>query len=144
MRYGRFRTASGPPVTRGAGRAGFAAIDREIPRPGENRTRLQAVEMPDRMAEMARIGIADILRQMRQIDVLIGEMQQVPSTLPGPECAERDASLLLEQMQEARRGKSGLRGAACSRHRISAKATDLGDRSDNAWIERTRRQRLAK
>ena len=55
------------------------------------------------MAEMRRVGIADILRQMREIEVLIGEVQQMPGPFPGPERTEGDAGLLLEQMQETRR-----------------------------------------
>ena len=50
---------------------------------------------------MRGVGIADILRQMRKVDVLVGEMQQVPRALPGAEGAEGDAGLFLEQMQEA-------------------------------------------
>src|ERR1700722_3278817 len=52
------------------------------------------------MAEMRRVGIADILRKVRQIDVLIDEMQQMPRPLPGAKRAKRYAGLLLEQMQE--------------------------------------------
>src|SRR5215470_8617801 len=77
-----------------------AAIDRKVPRAGEDRARLQSVEAADRVAEMRGIGIADVLSEMRKIEVLIREMQQMPRTLPGAERAEGDASLLLEQMQE--------------------------------------------
>src|SRR5947207_497109 len=80
-----------------------AGVDREIPRAGKDRARLQAVEAADRVAEMRRIGIANILRQMRKVDVLVGEMQQMPRPLPGPERAERNPGLFLEQMQKARR-----------------------------------------
>src|SRR6185437_13055800 len=79
-----------------------AVIDREIARAGEDRPRLQAIEAADRMAEMGRIGVTDILRQMGEVEVLVGEMQQMPRPLPGAECPERDTGLLLEQMQEAR------------------------------------------
>src|SRR5258708_27116818 len=78
--------------------------DREIARARKNRARLQPVEPADRMAEMRGVGIADILRQMREIEILVGEMQQMARAFPGTEGAERDAGLLLEQMQEARRG----------------------------------------
>src|SRR6185436_11739023 len=81
----------------------IAAVDRQIARAGENRARLQAVEAPDRVAEMRRVGIADVLREVRQIDVLVGEVQEVPRPLPGTERAERNPGLFLEQMKEARR-----------------------------------------
>src|SRR3954462_12629014 len=80
-----------------------ARVDREIARAGKDRARLQAIEAADRVAEMRGVGIADILRQMRKVDVLIGEMQQMPRPLPGAERAEGNAGLFLEQMQEARR-----------------------------------------
>ena len=78
------------------------AVDRKVAGAREDRARLQPVKAPDRVAEMGGVGIADFLRQMRQIEVLIGEMQQVPRAFPGPEGAEGDTGLLLEQMQEAR------------------------------------------
>src|SRR5262249_24087736 len=77
-----------------------AAIDRQIPRAGEDRARLQSVEAADRVAEMRGVGIADVLSEMCKLEVLIREMKQMPRTLPGSERAEGDASLLLEQMQE--------------------------------------------
>ena len=52
---------------------------------------------------MRGVGIAYILREMREVDVLIGEVQQMPRPLPGAERAERNAGLFLEEMQEARR-----------------------------------------
>src|SRR5215211_4349785 len=60
-----------------------AAVDREIAGAGKNRTRLQPVEAADRVAEVGGIGIADILRQMGEIDVLVGEMQQIARTTRG-------------------------------------------------------------
>src|SRR6266567_4325823 len=81
-----------------------AGVDRQIARAGKDRARLQAVEAADRVAEMRRIGIADILRQMRKVDVLVGEMQQMPRPFPGAERTEGNTGLFLEQMQEARRG----------------------------------------
>src|SRR5437764_10685934 len=78
-----------------------AVVDREVAGAGENRAWLQAVEAADRVAEMGGIGIADILRQMGEIDVLVGEMQQMPSAFPGAERTERDPGLFLEEMQEA-------------------------------------------
>src|SRR5882757_4205443 len=80
-----------------------AGVDREIARAGKDRAWLQAVEAADRVAEMRRIGIADILREMRKVDVPVGEVQQMPRPLPGAERAERDPGLFLGQMQEARR-----------------------------------------
>src|SRR5438874_13617358 len=82
--------------------AGIAAVDRQIPRARKDRARLQSVEPADRMAEMRRIGIANILRQMRKINVLVDKMQQMPRPLPGAIGAERHSGLLLEQMQESR------------------------------------------
>src|SRR5712664_706059 len=95
------------------------------------------------MAEVSRIGIADILRQMRKVEVLSGEVQQMPRALPGAEGTERDASLLLEQVQEARRGQSGGRSTACRRHRPAGKGVDLRNRPDHARIERALRQYFA-
>src|SRR5258705_13087859 len=40
---------------------------------------------------------------MRQIDILVGKVQQMPRALPGAKGAERYTGLLLEQMQEPRR-----------------------------------------
>src|SRR5712691_2069155 len=112
-----------------------AAVDREIAGAGENRARFQPIEPADRMAEVSRIGIADILRQMRKVEVLIGEVQQMPRALPGPESTKRDAGLLLEQVQEARRGQSSGCSTACRRHRLAAKPDDLRNRPDHARIE---------
>ena len=53
---------------------------------------------------MGGVGIADFLRQMREIEVLIGEVQQVPRAFPGPEGTKGNTGLLLEQVQEARDG----------------------------------------
>src|SRR6478752_2490655 len=125
-------------------RADAATVDREIARAGKNRTRHQAVEAADRMAEMRRIRIADILRQMRKVDVLVGKMQQMPGALPGAERTERDSSLLLEQMQEARWRQAGFRRAACRRHRFAGEFSDLHDRPRHARIELPLRQSLAK
>ena len=113
-----------------------AAVDREIARAGEDRARLQAVEAADRMAEMRRIRIADVLREMREVDVLVGEVQQMPRALPGAERAEGDAGLLLEQMQEARRGQAGFRRAGSppspARRRIFRSARSSAPRADRA------------
>src|SRR4051812_9507134 len=120
-----------------------AGIDRKIARAGKDRARLQPIEAADRVAEMRRVGIADILREMREVDVLVGEVQQMACALPGAERAERDPGLFLEQMQEARRRQARFRGTACRRHRLAAKLSDLHDRARDPRIERTARQRLA-
>src|SRR5215471_13047690 len=117
-----------------------ATVDRKIARAGKDGARLQAVESADRMAEMRGVGIADILRQMREVEILIGEMQEMPRALPGPEGSERNSSLLLEQMQKARGGQSGLRGAACRGHRLAGKPRHLRDRTHHARIEHAPRQ----
>src|SRR5258708_1246463 len=96
------------------------------------------------MGEMGGVGIADIRRPMRKVDVLVGEMQQMPRPFPGPERAEGNAGLFLEQMQEARRGESCLRGAARRRHRLAGEFSDLQNRARHAGIEFARRQRFAK
>src|SRR5258705_13833578 len=88
---------------RAIGANAAAGVDRQIARAGKDRARLQAVKPSDRVAEMRGVGIADILREMRKVDVLVGEVQQMPRPLPGPERAERDPGFFLEQMQEARR-----------------------------------------
>src|SRR6266702_6905735 len=80
-----------------------AGVDREIARAGKDRARFQAEEAADRVAEMRGIRIADVLREMREVDVAVGEMQEMPRALPGAERAEGDSGLFLEQMQEARR-----------------------------------------
>src|SRR5260370_28578392 len=125
-----------------AGSGPAAPIDPEIGRAGKKRARHQAIEPGDRMAEMRRVGIADILCQMRQIDILVSEVQQMPRALPGAEGTKRDASLLLEQVQEARRGQSSGCSTACRRHRLAGKSVDLGNRACNARIEVPWLQRL--
>src|SRR3954454_24079046 len=121
-----------------------AAINRKIARADEDRARLQTVEAADRVAEMGGIGIADVLREMGEVEVLVGEVQQMPRALPGAEGAERDAGLFLEQMQETRSGKSGVRRACVRRHGLTREATDTGDRTRHARVEHAARQRLAK
>src|SRR5258708_26722672 len=79
-----------------------AVVDRQITRAGKDRTRLQAIESSDRVAEMGGVGIADVLREMRQVDVLGGEVQQMPRALPRPERAELDSGLLLGHVQVPR------------------------------------------
>src|SRR3954471_21618883 len=121
-----------------------AAINREIPRTNEDRARLQAVEAADRVAEMGAVGIADVLREMGEVEVLVGEVQQMPRALPGAEGAERDAGLFLEQMQETRSGKSGVRRACVRRHGLTREAADTGDCTRHAGVEHPARQRFAK
>src|SRR5260370_16464816 len=57
------------------GANGAAAVDRQLARPGKDRPRLQAVKPSDRVAEMRGVGIADIRREMREVDVLAGEVE---------------------------------------------------------------------
>src|SRR5215212_2717778 len=113
--------ASGPPLpeARVLSKVGIAAVDRQIPRTGKDRARLQSIEPPDRMTEMRRVGIADILRQMREIDFFVDEMQQMASPLPGPESAEGYSGLLLEKVQESRRRQAN-RGGVISRRQFAA------------------------
>src|SRR5436190_4463218 len=87
-RYRQVR--SGPRLAKASAvkHAGIAAVDRQIPRARKDRARLQSVEPADRVAEMRRIGIANILRQMRKINVLVDKMQQMPRPLPGAIVAE--------------------------------------------------------
>src|SRR5215213_11835954 len=94
---------SGPPLPEASalGQIWIAAIDRQIPRTGKDRARLQSVEPANRMTEMRRVGIADILRQTREIDFFVDEMQQMARPLPGPESAEGYPGLLLEKVQES-------------------------------------------
>src|SRR5882757_7815539 len=81
---------------------------------------------------------------MGEIDVLVGEMQQMPCALPGPERTKRYSGLFLEQMQEARRRQPRLAGAACRRHRLAGKSSDLRDRAHHPRIERPLWQGFAK
>src|SRR6267142_599173 len=64
-------------------------------------TALSPMDQPSG-CETRGVGIADILRKMRKVNVLVGEMQQMPGALPGAERSEGDSGLFLEQMQEAR------------------------------------------
>src|SRR6185437_11014771 len=121
-----------------------AAIDREIARAGKDRARLQTIEPADRVAEMRGIGIADILREMGEVEVLIGEMQEMPRALPGAEGAEGNAGLLLEQMQETRSGKTVFRRTARRRRRLAREFPDGRDRPHHARIEPALRQSFAK
>src|SRR6476620_5263773 len=122
----------------------FAAVDRKIAGAGENRARLHSVEAADRVAEVSGVGIADVLREMGKVDVLVGEMQQMPRALPGPERAERDSGLFLEQMEEARWRQPRFCGAACRRHRLAGKSSDLRNRAHHPWIETALWQCFAK
>src|SRR5262249_1388864 len=95
-----------------------AMVNREIARARQGGGGFQAIKPADGMAEMGGVGIADVLREMREVEVLIGEMQQMPRALPGVERAERDAGLLLEEMQKARCRQPRLRRAACRGQRL--------------------------
>src|SRR5690349_10493736 len=108
-----------------AGGDAAVAIDRQIARAGKDRARLQAIEAADRVAEMRGIGIADILREMRKVNVLVGEVQEMPRPLPGAERAEGDSGLLLEEVQEARGRQARFSGAARGGHRLAGEFSDL-------------------
>src|ERR1700737_2855620 len=123
--------------------AGIAAVDREIPRSRKDRARLQSVEPADRMAEMRRIGVADVLRQMREIDVFVDEMQQVPRALPGPKGAERYTGLLLEQMQKPRRRQTSRCGAIGRGHFAAGEIIEFCGGSFDARIDVAIRQAFA-
>src|SRR5258708_15661877 len=126
------------------GDAGLAAVNREIPRAQKNRARLQSIEPADRMAEMRRVGVADVLRQARQIDILVRKVQQMPRALPGAKGAERYAGLLLEQMQEPRRRQTSRCGTIGRRHLAGGEIVELCGGSLDAAIQPAVRQRFAK
>src|SRR5258706_12416094 len=132
-----------PPVAEPGtiGEAGLAAINREISRAQKNRARLQSIEPADRMAEMRRVGGADVLRQMRQIDILVGKVQQMPRALPGAKAAERYAGLLLEQMQEPRRRQACRCGTIGGGHFGGGEIVELCGGSLDAAIQPAVRQR---
>src|SRR6266481_9294545 len=95
------------------------------------------------MAEMRRVGIADVLRQVRQIDILVGKVQQMPRALPGAKAAERYAGLLLEQMQEPRRRQTSRCGTIGGRH-LGGEIVELCGGSLDAMIQPAVPQRFAK
>src|ERR1019366_1153628 len=123
--------------------ARIAPVDREVPRSRKDRARLKAVEPADRMAEMRRIGVADVLRQMGEIDVFVDEMQQMPRALPGAKRAKRDAGLLLEQMQESRRRQTSRCGAVGRRHLDAGEIIEPCGGSPDALIDVAIGQTLA-
>src|SRR5258705_12895792 len=96
------------------------------------------------MAEMRRVGVADVLRQVRQIDILVGEVQEMPRALPGAKRAERYPGLLLEQVQEPRRRRTGRCGTIGGRHLASGEIVELCGGSLDAMIQLAVRQRFAK
>ncbi len=81
---------------------------------------------------------------MRQIDVLVDKVQQMPRPLPGPEGAERNSSLLLEQMQEAGRRQIGGRRAAGRRQLSLREILQTGQRLPDPRVDRAYRQDFAK
>ena len=95
------------------------------------------------MAEMRRIRIADILRQMREIDILVDEVQQMARPLPGAEGTERHAGLLLEQMQEARLRQPHRRRAFGRVDIDVGKFAQPRDGLGDALVECAGRERLA-
>src|ERR1700737_4517087 len=136
---------SGPPLaeTGTIKDAGIAAVDREIPRSRKDRARLQSVEPADRMAEMRGVGVADVLRQMREVDVFVDEMQQMPRALPGAKRAERYTGLLLEQMQESRRRQIDRCGAIGRGHLAAGEIVEFCGGSLDARINVAIRQAFA-
>src|SRR5258705_11523847 len=96
------------------------------------------------MAEMRRVGVADVLRQVRQIDILVGEVQEKPRALPGAKRAERYPGLLLEQVQEPRRRQTGRCGAIGGRHLAGGEIVEFCGGSVDAMIQLAVRQRFAK
>src|SRR3954469_3658800 len=136
---------SGPPLPEASalGQIWIAAIDRQIPRPGKDRARLQSIEPPNRMTEMRRIGIADVLRQMREIDFFVDEMQQMARPLPGPESAERYSGLLLEEVQEPRWGQVDGGGVISRRQFAAGEIVEPGGGPGDAAVDIAVRQKLA-
>src|SRR5437667_6864047 len=96
------------------------------------------------MAERSRVGIADVLRQVRQIEMLVGKVQQMPRALPGAKRAERYAGLLLEQMQEPRRRQTSRCGTIGGRHLAAGEIVEFCGGSTDAVIQLSVRQRFAK
>src|SRR6266436_1283181 len=94
------------------------------------------------MAEMRRVGIADVLRQVRQIDILVGKVQQMPRALPGAKRAERYAGLLLEQVQEPRRRQTGRCGTIGGRHLAGREIVELCGGAFDAVVQLAVRQRF--
>src|SRR5258708_1406073 len=95
------------------------------------------------MAEMRGVGVADVLRQMREVDVFVDEMQQMPRALPGAKRAERDAGLLLEQMQEPRRRQMDRCGAIGGGHLAAGEVIEFCSGSFDARIDVAIRQAFA-
>src|SRR6185437_12371265 len=91
---------------------------------------------------MRGVGVADILREMRKVDVLVGEMKQMPRPLPGTERTEGNSGLFLEQVQEARWRQSSFRSTARRRHRLAGEFPDLQNRARHPAIELAARQRF--
>src|SRR6266568_5036890 len=96
------------------------------------------------MAEMRRVGVADVLRQVRQIDILVGKVQQMPRALPGAKRAKRDAGLFLEQVQEARRRQTSRYRAIGRGHLAAGEIVESCGGSFDAVIQLAVRQRFAK
>src|SRR5450631_2740203 len=123
---------------------GVATVDRKVPRSLEDRARRQSIEAADRMAEMRGIGGPDVLRQMRKIDILVDEMQQMPRALPGAKGTERHAGLLLKQMQEPRRRQPHSSGAVSRGHLAAGEIVEFCGRLLDAAIDVAVGQNLAK
>ncbi len=92
---------------------------------------------------MGGIGVADIQRQMRHVDGLVGEVEQVARPLPGPASAEGDAGLLLEEMQEARDREVRQRRAIGRRQRLAGIVAEERQDAADARIHPARGERRA-
>src|SRR5258707_14449893 len=80
---------------------------------------------------------------MRQIDILVRKVQQMPRALPGAKGAERYAGLLLEQMQEPRRRQTSRCGTIGRRHLAGGEIGELCGGSPDEAIPPAVPQRLA-
>src|SRR5437868_1941124 len=97
----RARGAEGCPASAPRGRSRASLVHGEPPRSREDVAGSQAVHLADRMAEMGRVRIAGVERDVGQRGALPHVAQQAAGALPGPEGAEGQAGLLLEEVQEA-------------------------------------------
>src|SRR6202047_1992359 len=93
---------------------------------------------------MRRVGISDVLRGVRQIDVFVDEVQQMPRALPGAKGPKRDAGLVLEQMQEARWRQVNRRRAVGRGHLAAGEIIEHQSRTSDAMIHAAIGQPLAK
>ena len=93
---------------------------------------------------MPGCGIAYILRQMRKVDVLVGEMQQIPRTLAG---AEQRKEMPVSSLNRCRKRDGDNPASAAQLAAVTGSAgefSDLQNRARDAGIEFALRQDLAK